>query len=70
LGIRVVWENEFFGPDERAAIEEVLAAILADGLTEAFTRSRPPSVTPPSPPCGVGPPPRPAARSDGYTTGA
>jgi hypothetical protein len=39
LGIRVVWENAFFGPEERAAIEEVLAAILADGLIEAFTRS-------------------------------
>lgn len=40
LGIRVVWENGFFGPEERTAIEDVLAGILADGLTEAFTRSR------------------------------
>jgi hypothetical protein len=41
LGIRVVWANAFFGPEERAAIEEVLADILADGLIEAFTRSHP-----------------------------
>jgi hypothetical protein len=46
LGIRVVWESAFFGPEERVAIEEVLAAILADGLIEAFTWSRPRNATP------------------------
>jgi hypothetical protein len=68
LGIRVVWENAFFGPEERAAIEEVLAAILADGLIEAFTRSRPSDPTPARSPCGAGSPPSPTARSDGHTT--
>lgn len=40
FGIRVLWDNPQLGPAERAAVEGLLADILAQGLVQAYQSTR------------------------------